>query len=307
MLEGLSIFKLHNLLSAGLITKWRLSPSSRKVVTEKKKIFKIMIDFYNKRRMSGKHDGVNILDLMIRHNQKVEAGEISQDEYLDDERVVDIMRAFYFAGYETSMTQSAIGLYYLSVNYDFLENFFGKDVDLLNQKDPKERNYDDAKNMEIFVKETLRLFGPLNVTLPRYCTKTCKIGKYKIYKGSLVSVRMDLLRTDPSIYENPYNFLPRRFSDKNMADKATRNLSNIPFYAGRRSCIGQYLGEVLVKIVLRSVLTSFEICRDIDSRPVFGNLTVVDLAKAGLNLKPLVKDGPDAGYKIMRRCALTTE
>ena len=256
MLKFKAFVNIPNLLSGGLICDWKLTPISRKTDAEEKKFFKIMKAFFDKRKNSGKFDGINILDLTIRHNKRcLEEGR--KEDMLDDERVVDVMRTFYFGGYDTSKSNSGFGLFNLSY-YPEMRAAFVKDVDMLNKQNPEDRDYDSADYMTKFVKENLRLLGPAQGVFPRYCAKTCKIGGYKIYKGTLVSTRIDLFNTDPAIYQNPFEFNPERFADKKTVDKATRNLSNIPFYAGRRSCVGQYLGEMLIKIVLRSALTIFD-------------------------------------------------
>ena len=63
-------------------------------------------------------------------------------------------------------------------------------------------------------------------------------------------------------------------------------MSHVPFYSGRRSCIGQFLGEVLVKIVLRTALTCFEIRWDGESeRELIPNFTL-EIVHAKMEIKP---------------------
>ena len=286
LLKLRSFATIPNILSAGLISDWKLSAISRKVVVEKKRFFRIMKNFFDKRKNSGKFDGTNLLDLTIRHNQKC-LKEGNNEDLLDDERIVDIMRTFYFAGYDTSKANSGFGLFNLSL-YPKIREKFIKDVEMLNKQDPEHRDYDSAEYITKFVRENLRLLGPAPITFPRYCAKTCKIGDYKIYKGSLVSIRIDLFHTDPEIYDKPFEFNPERFSDKKTLEKATRKLCNIPFYSGRRSCIGQYLGEMLVKIVLRTALTYFEFKWDGESKIEFGKGAALSPKHIKVAIKPKI-------------------
>ena len=281
-----AFINIPNLLSGGLINDWKLSPISRKVDVEEKKMFKMMKEFFDNRMKSGKYDGVNLLDLTIRHNQRC-LDQGNKEDLLDDERIVDFMRTFYFGGYDTSKSTSGFALFNLSYYPEMREKFL-KDVDMLNKQDPEKRDYDSAEYMSRFIKENLRLLGPFQSTLPRYCTKTCKIGGYKIHKGSFVCVRMDLFHTDPAIYNKPFDLNPERFADKKTVDKATRNLSNIPFYTGRRSCIGQYLGEMLIKIVLRTALTVFEVQWDGKSQREFSMAGPMAPRHINISLKPRI-------------------
>ena len=286
LLKFSSFATLPNILSGGLFDDMKLSPASRKVFVEKNKFFKIMKAFFDERKNSGKYDGVNLLDMMIRHNQKcLEEGNI--EDFLDDERIVDNMRSFYFAGYDTSKANSGFGLFNLSY-YPKMREKFVKDVEMLNRQDPETRDYDCAQYITKFFRENLRLLGPALSTFPRYCAKTCKIGDYVVYKGSLVTVRIDLFNTNPDVYEDPFEFNPERFADKKILDKATRQLSNVPFSPGRRSCMGQYLGEMLIKIVLRTALTCFEFQWDGESERGIGIGAVMEPLHIKVAIKPMI-------------------
>ena len=98
---------------------------------------------------------------------------------------------------------------------------------------------------------------------------------------------MDMLHTNPGFYERPFEFDPERFSDKKEVNKAARNFANFPFFAGRRSCIGSYLGEVMIKIVLRSIFTSFEVQESDESEKEIKN-AMFDMAKINVELRPKI-------------------
>ena len=287
ILKRRSFLTMPNLLTGRLLSDWKLTAASRAAATEERKFFRIMKNFFEKRKGSGNYHGVNLLDLMIRHNLKCEEKGGNEEDLLDDQRIVDFMRTLHFAGYDTSKANSGFGLFNLSFYPEMREKFI-KDVEMLNNQDPEKRDYDRAEYISKFVRENLRLLGPAPGTFPRYCTKTCKIGGYKFYKGSIVSIRTDMFNTDPAIYDNPFEFDPERFEDKSTVVKATRNLSNIPFYTGRRSCVAQYLGEMLVKIVLRTALTCFEIQSDGESKRELEALSVLEPKHIKLALKPKI-------------------
>ena len=319
-LKVMATFNLPNILTGGLIRRLNLSADSRKYSEEAGKIFDTMKAFYDKRKASGRFDGVNLLDLMIRHNERaalsksknqqkrstldgsrgsgheeetIESTEKSIDtaegslDQLDYNQIVDFMRLFYVAGYDTSKANAGVGVYNLSRYAGFRKNFYSE-VKNLNSQNPTQRDYSSGEFINAFVSENLRLLGPISNAIPRYCTKTCKIGDLTIYEGSLLSIRYDLLHTDPEVYDSATEFNPERFADKKWVDQIRRNLSNIPFSAGRRSCAAKYLGEVLVKIVLRTVLTVFEIRWDGESEREMRPMFSLEPAHVRLELRPRI-------------------
>ena len=61
-----------DLLTGGLAGKLRLTKISREWTEYRDKFFRIINDFYDQRKASGSYQGVNLVDLMIRHNEKVQ-------------------------------------------------------------------------------------------------------------------------------------------------------------------------------------------------------------------------------------------
>lgn len=59
---------------------------------------------------------------------------------------------------------------------------------------------------------------------------------------------------NPENYENPEKFKPERFEEKNLRKKQ----GYLPFSIGPRVCVGQYLGEMLLKLITASFYKRFE-------------------------------------------------
>ena len=112
------------------------------------------------------------------------------------------------------------------------------------------------------VKELLRYSPPTNGVIPRVATKTFTLKDLIVKKGDLVGqlYMMNFNRED--IFLSPLEFMPERFLEaKNggsVKHPVVPNVLYTPFSTGQRRCIGQYLGEVMIKVVVIEFIKMFK-------------------------------------------------
>lgn len=111
--------------------------------------------------------------------------------------------------------------------------------------------------LDAVIKETLRLYPPAPVLVPRETTETCNIEGYEIGSKTLVFINEWAISRDPESWERPDEFIPERFLN-NTIDVRGNDFEVIPFGAGRRGCLGISLGLSIVKLALANLLFSFE-------------------------------------------------
>lgn len=115
--------------------------------------------------------------------------------------------------------------------------------------------------MNAVIKETLRLHPPLPFLLPRFPSKSTTIGGYSIPKGTKIFLNVWAIQRDPSVWENPNEFVPERFlsgEGSQVQFSSGNNFGFIPFGSGRRICAGVPLAERIVIYILASFLHLFE-------------------------------------------------
>ena len=215
--------------------------------------------FYKKRLSSSFDKGLgnNLMDILIKKDQEmIKAGK--PDEVFSTKIMANTTRAFYIAGYDTSKANSSIGLCWLSRNQELQSKLRAafRRLGTFQEDGTIDLNSSDFVNK--FVMENLRRFGPAQKTLPRLCLKTCKLGKYTIKKGTTLELDLGRIHSNPNSFEDPFEFKAERFESLSMREMRRKN-KFLPFSAGRRGCIGQYLGECVIKIVLKTVLDRFEL------------------------------------------------
>lgn len=119
---------------------------------------------------------------------------------------------------------------------------------------------DDIRNfpyLKAVIKETLRLYLPAPLLVPRESSEKCTIGGYQIPARTIVYVNAWTLQRDPNIWKNPEEFYPERFLD-NSINFLGQDFELIPFGAGRRICPGIPMAVASLELILANLLYSFD-------------------------------------------------
>jgi cytochrome P450 len=124
--------------------------------------------------------------------------------------------------------------------------------DFINEDDIEKLPY-----LKSVVKETLRLFPPSPLLLPRETIQNCNIDGYEIKPKTLVHVNAWAIGRDPENWEDPEEFYPERFSTSSIDFKG-KNFELIPFGSGRRMCPAMNMGVVTVELILANLVHSFD-------------------------------------------------
>ncbi|KAG5042129.1 hypothetical protein AAZX31_03G027600 [Glycine max] len=132
-----------------------------------------------------------------------------------------------------------------------IRNLGGK-KDFLEENDIQKFPYFKA-----VIKETLRLYPPVPLLLPKETNENCIIDGYEIAAKTLVYVNALAIQRDPEIWEDPEEFLPERFLYSTI-DFRGQDFELIPFGAGRRSCPGMLMATASLDLILANLLYLFD-------------------------------------------------
>ncbi|KAI3763171.1 hypothetical protein L1987_53622 [Smallanthus sonchifolius] len=119
----------------------------------------------------------------------------------------------------------------------------------------------DLEKMEYLkaiVKETLRLYPPIPLLIPRESMEDVKVMGYDIPAGTQTIVNAWAVGRDPTLWEEPDEFKPERFLN-NSIDYKGLHFELLPFGAGRRGCPGVQFAIVIYELALANVIYKFKI------------------------------------------------
>ncbi|EFX05326.1 benzoate 4-monooxygenase cytochrome p450 [Grosmannia clavigera kw1407] len=120
-----------------------------------------------------------------------------------------------------------------------------------------EVSYDQLPYLHAVLKEGLRIFPSIPMSLPRYVPKGGRdIAGTWLPEGIIVSCQpYTMNRFDQVVFPEPDTFVPERWLDKEVETEQNRLF--FTFSNGGRGCIGRHLAMVEMKLLLRDVYSTF--------------------------------------------------
>ncbi|MGL4557298.1 MAG: cytochrome P450, partial [Afipia sp.] len=208
-------------------------------------------------------------------------------EQLDDVNIRYQINTFLIAGHETTSGLLSCAIYamlkhpeVLKKAYEEVDRVLGADI---NAK-PTFQQVTQLHYISQILKESLRMWPPA----PAYGVSPLKDetigGKYKLKKGTFVTILVMALHRDPSVWgPNPDVFDPENFSREAEAKRPPNAWK--PFGNGQRACIGRGFAMHEAALALGMILQRFRL---------------LDHTRYQMHLKETLTIKPD-GFKIKVR------
>jgi cytochrome P450 family 135 len=159
-----------------------------------------------------------------------------------DEQLRDHLITLLLAGHETTATALAWALHELARNA-------AAQAAARRAADAGDDDY-----LSAVAKETLRLH-PVIFEVGRLLTEPTTVAGYDLPAGVSVMPAIGLVHGDPRQHPSPDRFRPERF----LGDDPPSSHTWLPFGGGVRRCIGAGFSLMESEVVLREVLTRFEV------------------------------------------------
>lgn len=204
--------------------------------------------------------------LIRQRQQQPQSGEDAlglllqaQDEdgnKLGIEELKDQILTLLFAGHET--LTSAIASFCLEVGQrpDIIAKIRAEQ----QQFDPSQPiTFEDLKSMtylEQVMKEVLRFVPPVGGGF-REVIEDCEYNGYSIPKGWSVLYQIAKTHQDETVYFQPQEFDPERFSEERNEDKP-KPFSWVPFGGGMRECIGKEFAKLEIKLFAALLVRNYD-------------------------------------------------
>lgn len=197
------------------------------------------------RRQEPNLERTDILSLLI--SARDEAGNPMTDLELRDELI-----SLLFAGHETTTSAMSWALYWIHKLPEVREKLLAELETIGDKADPTE--IARLPYLSAFCNETLRINPVAVLTFPRRVEKPVKLMGFDLEPETMLAGCIYLLHQRQDLYPEPRQFRPERFLEKQFSP-----YEFMPFGAGARRCIGAAFAQYEMKLVLTSILSSYEL------------------------------------------------
>ncbi|CAI9102006.1 OLC1v1000189C2 [Oldenlandia corymbosa var. corymbosa] len=232
-----------------------------KIFKELDAFYEELIDEHMDRKTRPKSMEGDIIDIMLELRQ---GNSSSSPVQLTMDHIKAMLMNVFFAGTDTSAGTITWAMTMLMKNPNVMQKAQAEIREVIVGKHEKKLSIDEddlekLPYVKAIVKETLRLYSPVPLLLPRYTMENCTIDGYEIPRNTLVYVNGWAIARDPKYYENPHEFFPDRFLEgkNHKIDITGQEFELIPFGSGRRICPGSSMGLLTVELTLANLLHSF--------------------------------------------------
>ncbi|XP_047978368.1 6,7,8-trihydroxycoumarin synthase-like [Salvia hispanica] len=111
--------------------------------------------------------------------------------------------------------------------------------------------------LKAVINESLRLYPPAPLLLPRETRDASILDGYEIGPKTMVYVNAYAVGRDPEYWESPNEFIPERFLNSDIDSKG-QDFGLIPFGSGRRICAGMSLGYITIELMVANLVYNFD-------------------------------------------------
>lgn len=281
LLEEINTSPIYNLFPT-LAKKWNIVPGLKRlaeILSEETAILEKLI----KSRENLETLDESVIDRIILHNRECKLTG-NTDEIVSPFHVAGHYNVFQIAG--SSSTQiSSVGAICMMADKPQTKAYWQKIAELIYNVDGIATNdaMDNCEILQLCTKEVLRMHPPLSHLFFRKAIKDITLGSLIIKKHDLVTVKISYLNYSPVHFKDPQEFNPARF--RKEANSQLPKYQFIPFSAGKRVCMGRYLGERIVQHLICQFVRLYDFSKPDDVVHYDINLEVLMVANPWLNIR----------------------
>ena len=226
-------------------------PSWRRFTAVRKKTDRLIRRQIHDRALAD-DGGDDILSMLLR-------AEYDDGSRMEELEVRDQLLSILSAGHETTAIAMAWTLYWLHRHPEKLDRLLEEISQRAPTGDPEALT--QIPYLDAVVNESLRIH-PVIPDVPRKLCQDAELMGYKLKAGTSVGAVAFLTHRDPDIYEEPEKWIPERFLDRKFTP-----FEFYPFGGGNRRCIGAAFASFEAKVVLGTILPSYQF-QLLDDRPL---------------------------------------
>ncbi|MCC5646772.1 cytochrome P450 [Nostoc sp. CHAB 5824] len=223
-----------------------------KFLRDREQIDELIYAEITERRQQPDTKRVDILSMLM-------SARDDADQPMTDQELRDHLITLIIAGYETTASAIAWGLYWIQQKPLVREKLL-QELDTLGDS-PDPMSIYRLPYLTAVCNETLRIHPVLMFSLPRLVQEPIELLGHPLESGTLLLPSIYLIHQREDLYPQPKQFKPERFVERQFSP-----YEFLPFGGGVRRCIGEALALFQMKLVLATVFSRYQLALA-DRRP----------------------------------------
>lgn len=191
--------------------------------------------------------------------------------------MIDETITLLFAGQDTSAATLSWTLHLLSLHPEIQKKLYDEVCEVFNENGDEEKKEDSnlrcsnfiskkaassLKYLDAVIKESMRLY-PVAPFVVRALPHDVPVPDCEtvLMKGSLACVWIYGLHRNKAMWDRPDEFIPERWLDPELRQRDVGQTEGayMPFAVGPRSCLGQSIGTIVLRIMLSRIVNQYEV------------------------------------------------
>jgi cytochrome P450 len=206
-----------------------------------------------KERLSAPGEKYNdLIDQIIEELQ-------SENPVIDVNFAVDVLSALLFASFATLSSTLSVGFKFLTDNPKVVKELKEEHTTILNKRGSLNSGFtwEEYKSL-MFTSQVVHEITRISNVAPGIFRKTLadvKVKGYTIPAGWLVMISPMAVDLNPTLFEDPLEFNPWRWTDKTKQSELLRNY--MPFGGGIRLCLGAEFSKLFIALFIHVLVTEY--------------------------------------------------
>lgn len=222
------------------------------LIRRKQQIYELLQAEISQRRTT-ELTGNDVLTLMMSAHDE-------NGEPMTDEELLDELMTLLVAGHETTATALAWAFYWIHKLPQVHQKLLNELESLGDNPDPIAISR--LPYLSAVCSETLRIYPVLPISFARVTNSPVKIMGHEFEANTMLAPCIYLTHHREDLYPEPNQFKPERFIERQFSP-----YEYLPFGGGNRRCIGFALALLEMKLVLATILPSYQLALA-DTKPV---------------------------------------
>ncbi|KAL3862683.1 hypothetical protein ACJMK2_008636 [Sinanodonta woodiana] len=228
-----------------------------KKIANKMQVIKDFISELIEEHMNKFNEG-NIDDFIDAFISEMKKQDVGKNTIFTKDYLASIIMDLFLAGTETTSTTVTWASFYLASRPDIQSRIFEEIKAMVGtERLPSMQDKQNLVYTEAFIMEVLRLCTIAIISASHAPVSDVWIRGFHIPKGMQIVPDINSVLSDPAVWGDPENFRPERFvSEEGTLVKPDEF---IPFFTGRRNCLGESLARMELFLFISALVQRFEL------------------------------------------------